>query len=246
MNLKPYIFLIVVLFTTTTLADTDYIYSSIDSNISQPTFTKNSEPRELWGLSEEEWDRYQKISTLSPWSVWEHKATPLSLLAFYSNNQDERRRYARRQAELDQWREAAVILWEQLYDQERSVVNKEFKASLRDQAEHKSITSLSSNDQVLLFIDLDQCEEACKAQSSQIFSSSATAHLYFMGKPDKQKIFQWASQMEIPVERVKQKNITLNTEKGEARRYGVNPDSLSEKQGIRTFFRHITGVKEIL
>jgi hypothetical protein len=52
--------------------------------------------------------------------------------------------------------------------------------------------------------------------------------------------------MEIPVERVKQKNITLNTEKGEARRYGVDPDSLSEKQGIRTFFRHITGVKEIL
>jgi integrating conjugative element protein (TIGR03759 family) len=246
MNIKLSTFFITLFFSIATCADTEYIYSSIDSNISQPTFTKNSEPRELWGLSEEEWERYQQIITLSPWSVWEHNATPLSLLAFYSDNQAERRRYARRQAELDQWREAAVMLWEQLYDQERLEVNKEFKAALQNQTEHKSISSLSNSDQVLVFIDLDQCEQACKATSNQIFSSEATAHLYFMGRPDREKIFQWASQMEIPVERVKQKNITLNTERGEARRYGVDPDSLSEKQGVRTFFRHVTGVKEIL
>ncbi len=224
----------------------DYVFSTIDNTISQPTFTQNTEARTLWGLNEEEWAKYEKIKKDSPWAVWEHSATPLSLLAFYSNSETERRGYARRQAELDQWREASVILWEKLYDEERSKVHAEFVASIKDHAEHKSLTTLNNNDQVIVFIHLDQCEESCLAENRQVLDSGAIAHLYFLGNANEQTIFQWAKKMEIPVQRVKERRITLNTHKGEGHRYGVNSQSLEKSNGSQTFFRHVSGVREIL
>ncbi len=224
----------------------DYVFSTIDNTISQPTFNQKTEARTLWGLSEEEWARYEKIKTDSPWAIWEHSATPLSLLAFYSNSETERRGYARRQAELDQWREASVVLWQKLYDEERSIVHANFVASIKDHTEHKSISTLNKKDQVIVFIDLDQCEESCRAESRQVIDSNALAHLYFIGNANKQSIFKWALQMEIPHQRVKDRRITLNVEQGEGYRYGVNDRTLKKSNGSQTFFRHVSGVREIL
>lgn len=229
-----------------THSQADYVFSTIDNTISQPTFTQSTEARTLWGLSEEEWAKYEKIKTDSPWAVWEHNSTPLSLLAFYSNSDTKRRSYARRQAELDQWREASVILWEKLYDEERSKVHTEFVASIKDHAEHKSLTSLNKNDQVIVFVNIDQCEESCLAENRQVLDSGAIAHMYFLGNANEQIIFQWAKKMKISVQRVRERRITLNTHKGEGHRYGVNNESLEKSNGSQTFFRHVSGVKEIL
>lgn len=244
--MKTIFFLIILSIAVFSKADTQYLYSTIDSSISQPVLTDTSEPREFWGLSETEWKRYQQIITSTPWSVWEHNATPLSLLAFYSQNEEERRRYARKEAELDQWREAAVVTWQQLYNEEREVVNRNLVNSLKDVAKHKTLSTLKKGDKVLVFIDINQCEKACKARSQKIISSQATSHLYFMGNRNENDIYQWAKNMQIPVKRVQEKNITLNTEKGEARQYGINLQTLYENDGIKTFFRHVTGVEEIL
>lgn len=230
---------------TVAIAQVEYIFSTIDKSISQPDFTQTTEARTFWGLSEEEWTRYEQIIKDSPWAIWKHEATPLALLAHYSKSESDKRRYARRQAELDQWREGVTFAWQQLYNQEREQVNDAYVKSIQHHIAHKALTNLNEKDQVLVFIDLEQCEESCRAENRQIIESGATAHLYFVGNAKKQTIFDWASKMEIPIQRVQERKITLNIEKGESHQYGINKESLKESNGSQTFFRHISGVKEI-
>ena len=230
---------------TLAIAQVEYIFSTIDKSISQPDFTQTTEARTFWGLSEEEWTRYEQIIKDSPWAIWKHEATPLALLAHYSKSESDKRRYARRQAELDQWREGVTFAWQQLYNQEREQVNDAYVKSIQHHIAHKALTNLNEKDQVIVFIHLEQCEESCLAESRKVLDSGATAHLYFFGDANRETITHWAKKMEIPVQRVQERKVTLNTHKGEGHRYGVNSATLKESNGSQTFFRHISGVKEI-
>lgn len=83
---------------------------------------------DYWGLTKPEWDRYLLLKEKSPWSVWRSEATPLSILSFYATSQAEKIRYARIAAELDQWRENAVLEWQAIYSREREIVFQKNKA----------------------------------------------------------------------------------------------------------------------
>ena len=58
----------------------------------------------------------------SPWAQWENTATPLSILAHYADP-DTRQRYARIEAELDQWRFNQTMEYQRVYNREREIVN---------------------------------------------------------------------------------------------------------------------------
>ena len=77
---------------------------------------------EYWGLTQDEWARYESIKQKSPWGVWKNEATPLAILSHYATSTAEKSRYAHLEAELDQWRENTVLEWQLIYNKEREII----------------------------------------------------------------------------------------------------------------------------
>ncbi len=225
---------------------TSYRFSELHQSQVTGLLDNNTPERSYWGLSEAEWQRYETIRAKTPFAVWQHQATPLALLAFYSDSEADKRRYAARQAQLDQWRESLNYDWQNLYNEEREKVWQANVKQVQGDAEHKTLDTLTANDQTLVFIDLTQCERTCLAQSRQVIHSGAKSHLYFVGRTSPTAIRQWAQQLQVPPEKTHRGVITLNQEQGEAAQYGVNVIELANSAGIKVFYHHPNGVKALL
>ena len=76
---------------------------------------------DYWGLTESV-ASLRRAKKSSPWAQWENTATPLSILAHYADP-DTRQRYARIEAELDQWRFNQTMEYQRVYNREREIVN---------------------------------------------------------------------------------------------------------------------------
>ena len=167
---------------------------------------------EYWQLSETEWKHYLEIKAKSPWAVWENHSTPLAMLAFYANSSEEKQRYARIEAELDQWREAAVMEWQALYNREREIVFARTKIEL--DKKQPLLKNMGPNDRVLFFVGKGECSTRCIAMLNPLMASAAHIDVYVIGATTEAEIFTWAKSSRIPPERVHLKQITLNYEAG--------------------------------
>lgn len=165
---------------------------------------------EYWGLEKAEWDRYLTLIKDSPWALWEHEATPLAILAHYSDSQTEKHRYARLQAEIDQWRQNTVLEWQQIYNREREIIHAKNAAIYSSRK--PDISRVKARDRILYFVDTGKCEARCVAMTNRLLESGAQLDIFVIGANDEKEIFAWATEADIPVDRVKVKQITLNFE----------------------------------
>jgi len=238
----------------TTLIFSVAIYSHGDNSIYSFTDkkllnldTQKKEEREYWGLSKEEWNTYETIITKTPWATWNHNSTPLALLAFYSNSEQKKIGYARKQAELDEWREAVVIEWQRdYYNPQREAVRAEFRLALDNQEQLKSINNIGKGDTVITFIDIESCGTFCKAQTRKILQSQAKSDFYFMGQPSKDTIFKWAKMLNISVERVRLKEVTLNRNYGQSKKLNIPDEKFTNGEGFLSYVQLRSGIKELL
>lgn len=165
---------------------------------------------EYWGLDKAEWDRYLQLMKNSPWALWKHEATPLAILSHYSESQVEKHRYARLQAEIDQWRENTVFEWQQIYNREREIIHAKNAAIYNSRK--PDITKVKARDRILYFVDSGECETRCVGMTNRLLESGAHLDIFVIGAKDEKEIFAWATDADIPVDRVKVKQITLNFE----------------------------------
>ena len=179
-----------------------------------------------WGLREEEWQRYEYILEKTPWGHWEGHVTPIQVLAIYSSSLQEKRRYARIEAKLDTWREDVVLEYQNIYNQEREIVFAQYASYLKGR--RPVIDNVRPTDQLAFFTASKKCEERCKFVMGQLMESGAKVDIYFVGVKEKNHIFEWAAQANIPVERVKTKNITLNFNKGQFESVSKVPSSFAD------------------
>lgn len=179
--------------------------ASADKPYLNPTATMND--WEYWGLTEVEWHTYQTLLKRSTWSVGEHNASPLTVLGMTASPA-ERRRYARIEAELDNWKFQKIMDYQVVYNEERLAIAKAF--------EHRAafVKNLTRQDRVLFFTRTGDCEPRCRSLLNPLLLSGAHVDIYVLGTKEQNEVFAWATKAGIEPERVAKKEITLNFEAG--------------------------------
>lgn len=165
---------------------------------------------EYWGLTKEDWARYESIKQKSPWGVWKNEATPLAILSHYSSSIEEKRRYAHVAAELDQWRENTVLEWQAIYNKEREIVFAKNAAAIN--VRKPTLNNIRASDRIIFFAVAGECDAHCRAVTSRILSTPAHIDIFVIGGKTESDIYKWAASAQIPIDRVHVKQITLNFE----------------------------------
>lgn len=181
---------------------------------------------DYWGLTKEEWDKYESIKQKSPWSVWKNEATPLAILSHYSSTIVEKRRYARIAAELDQWRENTVLEWQAIYNKEREIVFAKNAALIN--ARKPTLNNIKAFDRIIFFARAGECDAHCHAVTSRILSTPAHIDIFILNATTESEIYQWAAKANIPIDRVHVKQITLNFENNYLPAITTTPKNLLE------------------
>lgn len=202
----------------------------------------HSSPEEFWSLTNEEWNRYLFIKENSPWSIWENSATPLAILAHYSENIQEKVRYARIAAELDQWKQHIVTEWQQIYNNEREVVYAKYAEYI---GKRIPITdNILPNDRIAFFVDYKngKCGARCAALLNKIQKTQAHIDIYLIGVTSEDEIFKWALDANISVESVRAKRVSLNYDTGQFQNASLSP--LKELPAV--YLKTDNGYKEVV
>jgi integrating conjugative element protein (TIGR03759 family) len=197
---------------------------------------------EYWGLTKDDWEKYESIKQKSPWSVWKSEATPLSILSFYTSSIAEKRRYARLAAELDQWRENSVLEWQAIYNKEREIVFAKNAAVIN--ARKPILANIRAADRVVYFAKAGQCDARCRAVTSRILATAAHIDIFLFDATAEEEIYQWATLANIPIDRVHVKQITLNFENGSLPAITSTPKELLEFPVA--FVRAKDGFKQVI
>lgn len=166
---------------------------------------------DYWGLTESEWRRYEELKKSSPWAQWENTATPLAILAHYADP-DTRQRYARIEAELDQWRFNQTMEYQRVYNREREIVNAAYQMAWEKRA--PLIGNIGTADRTLFFVPKGVCEARCIALINPLLRTGSHLDIYVVGATEESEVFSWAKSAAIPPERVQTKHVTLNFETG--------------------------------
>jgi integrating conjugative element protein (TIGR03759 family) len=166
---------------------------------------------DYWGLTEAEWKQYEELKKNSNWSVWEHTASPLALLSHYAQESD-RQRYARIEAELDEWRFNKSMDFQRVYNREREIVHANYVKGWEKRA--ALLKNLSSVDRTLFFVPAGECNARCTALINPLMNAGVHIDVYVVGATTEAEVFFWAKSAAIPPERTQIKQITLNFETG--------------------------------
>lgn len=172
----------------------------------------HTQPNEFWQLTTEEWSLYETLKKNSPWALWDNNASPLAILAHYAESPEEKRRYARIEAELDTWRQYRVTEFQTLYDKERSIVHERYVEWIQKRL--PTLATIKPYEKLRLFIQVGSCDVHCRSLMSRVLKTQAKVDIFVLGATTDEQIFKWAESAGVPVERVKTKEITLNHDKG--------------------------------
>lgn len=171
----------------------------------------HSQPNEYWQLTTEEWSRYETLKKNSPWAVWRNNSSPLAILAHYSESIEEKRRFARIEAELDTWRQYRVVEFQALYDKERSIVHERYVEWIQKRL--PTLATIKPYEKLRLFVQAGHCDVHCRSLMTRILKTQAKVDIFVVGAKTDDQIFAWAESAGVPIERVKTKEITLNHDK---------------------------------
>ena len=198
--------------TASVRADGVTVEQNAVSTLFEDLNTVSESPWENWQLEKADWERYEEIVANTPWGTWEHSATPLQILAIYARTYEEKRRYARIEARLDQWREDAVTKYQQIYNDEREIVFARYRELVRGQA--PTLENIRIGEHVALFTRPGDCTARCTAVTQRLLKSGAKIDVYVIGAQSDEAIYSWARSAAIPTERVHAGHITLNYNEG--------------------------------
>ena len=194
-----------------------------DTTTEERTRTPGTE----WGLSDREWQQYEQVLK-GPRAIQSPGIDPLMALGLEADSDSERRRfaekwvreeYARVEKELAFQREVDAA-WTRLYPNVLPVsTGRATGAVARD-----------TQARIALFVRRD-CTP-CDARLSAILAESRPVDIYLVdsgGSDD--AIRQWALTRDIPVDRVRSRQITLNHDNGTWLRYGQGRMPVVLQQG---------------
>ncbi|WP_434701838.1 TIGR03759 family integrating conjugative element protein [Pseudomonas sp. D1-36] len=208
--LSPVVCLASLLSTAATMANPVTTPSRVQDT--QPTSLgrSHSEQAASWGLTEQEWTRFEQIQA-GPRGFWSPTLDPLTALGVEAATDQERQRYAELQVALEAKRAERELSYQNAYT---AAWAKLFPGLLPIQgmaSPHPASSSLEPRQ--ALFVE-DHCP-ACTAEAQRLQSSNTAFDIYLVGSQgEDEHVRGWARQAGIDPSKVQRRQITLNHDRG--------------------------------
>ncbi|MHA7594373.1 TIGR03759 family integrating conjugative element protein [Pantoea sp. XAF26B01_ASV70] len=180
-----------------------------------------------WGLSDSDWSRYQTLMK-GDRGIMSPGLDPLTALGVETDNSAERRRlaelwvkheYQRTEKELAFQRDVNAA-WLRLYP-ETLAVNMGANAA-----------GIAHDTQGRLALFLKENCSRCDARLAAVLADNRAVDLYLVGIDSDDGLRAWAVKHNIPVEKVRSRQITLNHDNGLWFRYGMGQMPVILQQGV--------------
>jgi len=164
-----------------------------------------------WGLQPKEWARYREVME-GPLGIHSPNLDPLSALGIEARSDEERRRYAELQVQVEARRVEKLLAYQRAYDEAWQRLNPGMqRVNLPD--DKPSAGAVRGSGRTAVFVK-DGCT-ACGQLVHRLQSSGAAFDLYMVGsRQDDARIRDWAKRAQIDPARVRSGSITLNHDGG--------------------------------
>jgi integrating conjugative element protein (TIGR03759 family) len=164
-----------------------------------------------WGLQPQEWARYRELMD-GPLGIYSPNLDPLSALGIEARTDEERRRYAELQVQVEARRVEKLLAYQRAYDEAWQRLNPGMqRVNLPD--DKPSAVATRGSGRMAVFVK-DGCA-ACGQLVQRLQSSGAEFDLYMVGsRQDDARIRDWAKRAQIDPARVRAGSITLNHDGG--------------------------------
>ena len=184
--------------------------SRIQDTQSAPLGRSQSELAASWGLSEQEWTRFEQIQA-GPRGFWSPNLDPLTALGVEAQTDQERQRYAELQVALEAKRAERELAYQNAYT---AAWAKLFPGLLPIQGmASPSPASSAVVPRQALFVE-DHCS-ACTAEAQRLQSSDMAFDIYLVGSQGlDERVRSWARQADVDPAKVQRRQITLNHDRG--------------------------------
>lgn len=191
------------------LADTAPTRSLIQFATPLPLARSNSEQASAWGLTEQEWSRFEAIQA-GPRGVWSPHLDPLTTLGVEAETEQERQRYAELQVKLEAKRAERELAYQNAYT---AAWTRLFPDLLPIQGLAPAPASSAVAPRLALFVAAE-CS-ACTAEAQRLQNLGTAFDLYLVDSQDEdERVRTWARQAGIEPARVQRRQITLNHDRG--------------------------------
>ena len=175
-----------------------------------PLGRSHSEQAASWGLTGQEWTRFEQIQA-GPRGFWSPNLDPLTALGVEAQTDQERQRYAELQVALEAKRAERELAYQNAYT---AAWAKLFPGLLPIQGmASPSPASSAVMPRQALFVE-DHCP-ACTAEAQRLQNSDTAFDIYLVGsKGEDERVRSWARQAGIDPVKVQRRQITLNHDRG--------------------------------
>nr|WP_262121586.1 TIGR03759 family integrating conjugative element protein [Serratia ficaria] len=192
----------------------------------QATSASNSEEQNArdWGLRQEEWTRYREVMR-GPLGIFSPNLDPLTVLGIEARSDEERRRYAELQVQVEARRVEKTLAYQRAYDAAWQRLHPGMQRVNLPEAKQASNAAGVPSDasRVAVFIK-DGCAP-CGQLIQQLQTSGDEFDLYMVGsRQDDARIRDWAKRAKINPARVRSGSITLNHDSGRWLSLGLQGD----------------------
>jgi len=200
--------------------------STIETPQEKSVQLQSHQNAQQWGLSDTEWQKYQQLMQ-GKRGVQSPGLDPLTTLGVESDNPADRRRlaelwvkeeYQRTEKELEFQREVNAA-WNRLYPNALAVNMGNAAGIAHD-----------TNGRLALFVS-NNCSR-CDARLAAVLADNRPVDIYLVGSDGKDDtVRQWAISHNIPIDRVRSREITLNHDSGLWLQYGQGQMPVILQQG---------------
>ncbi len=215
------------LWATAATVQTPASQSSISPLQESASAQQNSQQQaQQWGLSDNEWSRYQALMKGAR-GIMSPGLDPLTSLGVESDSSADRRRlaelwvkheYQRSEKELAFQREVNAA-WLRLYPETLAV----------NMGSNAAGIAHDTRGRLALFVK-EACSR-CDARLAAVLADNRPVDIYLVGGSSDEGVRAWAVRHNIPVEKVRSRQITLNHDRGLWLRYGQGQMPVILQQG---------------
>lgn len=191
----------------------------VETAIGRVALTESS--RQAWGLSETDWTTYKTLME-GPAGLWYSHVSPAIVLGINATSDAERSRFARIVYDQQVRRLDALFAFNRAYDEIARAEMAEPGFSFFQEIAHAGLpASLDpSRSRILAFVgpDCPRCDHAVR----ELAASGRPVDIYFVAARTDRDISSWARSIGLPADRVRNRTITLNHDRGALARAGTS------------------------
>lgn len=162
-----------------------------------------------WGLNAEDWTRYRQLMR-GPLGTYSPNLDPLTALGIEARSDEERRRLAELQVQVEARRAEKLLSYQRAYD---AAWQRAFPDARRVILSDARQDTVESSGRLALFVK-EGCD-ACDIRARELQASGTVFDVYMVGsRQDDARIRQWAARIGIDPDKVRNRTITLNHDAG--------------------------------